>query len=137
MIAAAARMSGTSSPFASVLYRGVIASWSARIREISRARAAVRARASRALRACDADAEYAVVRVARGSDVWPEAVAAEAAVEEEDFLRVDVFCAASVIPGRQTLIPSSSAKIRTSTGRITRTNPPRTESQRLAGLQPI
>ena len=42
------------------------------------------------MRACDADAEYAGVRVVRGADFWVEAAAAV----EEDFLRV-VFCAAS------------------------------------------
>jgi hypothetical protein len=60
MMAAAARMSGTRSPFASVLYRGVMASCSernARIRVNSRLRAAALARARRALRACEAEAE--------------------------------------------------------------------------------
>src|SRR6476659_3600587 len=103
------------------------------MREISRERAAARARARRALRACDADAEYAGVRVVRGADFGAEAVAAA----EEDFLRV-VFCAASVVSGRQTAIPSSRAQIRaTDTGRIRRTNPPRCGRQRLAGVQPM
>jgi len=84
------------------------------------------------LRACEADAEYVVVR---GADFCAEAVVVE--VVEEDFLRV-VFWVASVVPGRQTLIPSSNAQMRaTETGRIKRTNPPRTESQRLAGWQPM
>ena len=51
MMAAAARTSGTSSPDESVLNRGVIAVWRARIRTDSRALAAARARASLARRA--------------------------------------------------------------------------------------
>src|SRR5258708_38890991 len=69
MMAAAARMSGTSSPFESVLYRGVIASCSVRMRAISRERAAARARARRALRACEGEAEYAGVRATLGAEV--------------------------------------------------------------------
>src|SRR4029078_5127616 len=67
MMAAAARTSGTRSPFASVLYRGVIDFCGQRIREISPVRAAARARARRALRAWDVDAEYAGVRATLGA----------------------------------------------------------------------
>src|SRR5215471_6230628 len=63
MMAASARTSGTTSPFASVLNCGVIASWSCarlRRRACSRARAEARARARFARRVLDAVAEYAV-----------------------------------------------------------------------------
>src|SRR5260370_27461034 len=62
MIAAAARTSGTTCPAASVLNRGVIASWSdcrLRSRACSRARTEARARARRLLRAFEDLAEYA------------------------------------------------------------------------------
>src|SRR5262245_19786165 len=54
MIAAAARRSGTRSPFASTLYRG------STVAAISRAVATARACASLVLRVCDRAAEYAV-----------------------------------------------------------------------------
>ena len=89
-------------------------------------RAAARARASRALRACEAEAEYAGLVAAFGC-----AALGGAGVERFEtellgavFLRA-VFWAASTDAGRHTLRPSSRVQRRiTNRGRIRRTGPP-------------
>src|SRR3954452_8421675 len=103
MMAAAARTSGTSAPLASVLNRGVIASWRPRTRSCSRARAAARARASVARRVLEALAEYAgFLRVV---------AVAVALVRRADAFRV--VAASTAAAGTQTATPSSAATRRT------------------------
>jgi hypothetical protein len=99
------------------------------MREISRARVAARARDRRALRACDAEAEYAGVLATRGADLCAVAVFV-------DFLRVLVE-PASAVNGAHTAIPSIRAQTRTiHKGRIKRTNPPlRTNKTATAGWE--
>ena len=116
MIAAAARISGTSAPVASVLKRGVIAVCRARIRDCSRARAAARARASRALRALTIWPSRSFSCVAGGLGWTSSAAQARPAPNA----------------GKATATPSTSAQMRAKfIGRIKRTNPP--SRYRLAG----
>src|SRR5258708_34508704 len=121
MIAAAARTSGTICPAASVLNRGVIASWSAcrlRSRDCSRARTEARALARRRLRALDVLAEYAC------------------ALRLADGVR-DRRCAASAETGRQTTTPrNAETNLTTNFGRSRPTNPPCT-AQRQAASNPV
>src|SRR5215471_13603671 len=126
MMAASARTSGTTSPFASVLNCGVIASWSCarlRRRACSRARAEARARARFARRVLDAVAEYAVAGFLRAAvDDVDEA-------EADEVRRVVVFfcvvAAETEGTGRHSPTPSSVATSRTvSIGRFKRTGHP-------------
>src|SRR5262245_43941627 len=117
MIAAAARISGTVSPFASVLNCGVIASCSSarlRSRARSRARADARARARFARRVLEALAEYAVA--GRLADELLVVVVLRAA---------DFFWAVAAWAGRQSPTLISVTATRTATfGRIERKRHP-------------
>src|SRR4051812_30674323 len=124
MIAAAARTSGTSSPSASVLYRGVMATCracSALTLVCSRCRAAVRARSSRAFRAFEAVAEY----------VGFLAAARRVAVFDVDVVAAVVarwaVCGAAAAGAAATPTPMARTRAETLTRfavRIRRTNPP-------------
>src|SRR5260221_14672782 len=128
-MAAAARMSGTTWPAASVLNRGVIASWSdarLRSRACSRARTEARAVARRVFRAFDVAAEYAGFLRAAGAELRCVAAGFRCAVP-----------AAATVAGTHATTPSSvESALMTNIGRIRRTRPPGT-AKRSAGKRPV
>ncbi len=112
MMAAAARMSGTRAPDASVLNRGVMASLTtrmARSRDCSRALAEARALARRALRALDELAEYTLL------------VVVFLTVVDDCFARAAAWAGTGKTAARPTISAQTWANF---IGRIRRTNPP-------------